>query len=57
METKWVNPLTENTNIIETCFSESHGSLITRLNVEPQIDYQSASGAKDFVRKNHLNAR
>jgi|GEM_PF-4168158 hypothetical protein len=57
VETKWVNPLTGNTNSIETRFSEAHRSVIIFLNSNLQIDHESTSDAKDFIYKVHLNTR
>lgn len=55
LETSWINPSTNNLNIIKTYFDKELNSTITSLNMVVLYNHNSNEGSHIFVSKHHSN--
>ncbi len=56
-ESSWVNPSTNETNVVKTFYDKNSNATISTLNNQLLINHNSNSGAEVFVSKMHLLAK
>lgn len=54
-ETSWINPSTNNLNIIKTYFNKELNSTVTSLNLVVFQNHNSSDGSHIFISKHHTN--
>lgn len=54
-ETSWINPLTNNLNIIRTYFNKELNTTVTSLNMVVFHNHNSSEGSQIFISKHHSN--